>query len=89
MRWLGKGGKKEYTVYIYARPFLEKSRYRAERRGNVIGNAGAWIDQSFSRRTLEFHVHASFVSRFLLLIAPRNRPTVKLLSRSLSLSPSR
>lgn len=90
MRWLGKGGKKEYTVYIYARPFLEKSRYRAGRRGNVIGNAGAWIDQSFSRRTLEFHVHASFVSRFLLLIVVRpsestNRQTPLSLSLSLSL----
>lgn len=50
----------------------------------VLGSIS--LDQSSDRRTLEFHVHASFVSRFLLLIAPRNRPTVKLLSRSLSLS---
>lgn len=63
----GISGKKRKEAYIYiyiSSPFLEKSRYRAGRRGNVIGNVRQQQLRSIGfflypgKERSKFHVHA-------------------------------
>lgn len=60
-----RGKKKKRHIYIYiSSPFLEKSRYRAGRRGNVIGNVRQQQLRSIGfflypgKERSKFHVHA-------------------------------